>query len=103
MGQPLMLTAQSYFVQAEGHARGLVGTAADAKAKFEKGIESSFRYLYKNNTIGINTGRDSVLAAKDYITNNNTSYLANLEQATSLEVQVEAIVTQNYIALSCKS
>ncbi len=96
MGQPLMLAAESYFLQAEAITRGfLVG---NAKATFESGITASFRYLYKDVN-GVVTGNPTADAAA-YIAANPTSHLVNFDLADTQAKRVEAIITQKYIALN---
>lgn len=99
-GQPLMLAAESYLLVAEGNVRGLTGAAADAKGNFNKGIENSFRYLYKDNTSTVPATKDPVADAAAYITANTTSYLANFDLALTLDQKIEAIIDQKYIALN---
>lgn len=99
-GVPLFLGAESYFLQAEAMARGII--TGDAAAAFNKGIEASFTYLYKDNTGAIpGTGTYSAPAADAtaYRTGNATNPLVNFALATSLEQKIEAIITQKYIAL----
>ncbi len=51
--QPVMLAAESYFLQAEAQVRGIIpGTA---KTSFNNGILESFRYLNKDESGGIST------------------------------------------------
>lgn len=97
-GQPLMLAAEGYLLQAEGIVRGLI--TGDAKTAFNKGIEMSFRYLYKNAANSVSVGRDPAKSAADYIKNNQLSYLANFDQASTTDQKVEAIITQKYVALN---
>ncbi|MFC6996101.1 SusD/RagB family nutrient-binding outer membrane lipoprotein [Rufibacter roseus] len=96
MGQPLMLAAESHFLQAEARARGFI--TGDAKSAFRAGIESSFRYLMKDVT-GAVVG-DPVAATNAYIAANQDNDLVNFDLATSLDQQMEAIITQKYIALN---
>lgn len=99
-GLPILLGAESYLLQAEAMARGII--TGDAAAAFNKGIEASFTYLYKDNTGTIpGTGAYSAPAADAtaYRTANATNPLVNFTLATSLEQKVEAIITQKYIAL----
>jgi hypothetical protein len=99
-GTPLLLAAESYLLQAEAIARGII--TGDAAAAFNKGIEASFTYLYKDNTGAVpGTGAYSAPAADAtaYRTANATNPLVNFTLATTLEQKVEAIITQKYIAL----
>jgi hypothetical protein len=96
-GQPLLLAAESYFLQAEADIRGIV--SGTAKTNFVNGITASFNYLYKlsNGTLKYTT---AAADATTYISNNSTSYLANFDLATTPAQQLEAIITQKYIALN---
>ena len=93
-----MLAADSYFLQAEAMMKGLI--TGNAQTAFNLGIENSFRYLYKNNLNAISTGKNPVTDAAAYRTANATSYLVNYSLAISPEQQLEAIITQKYIALN---
>ncbi len=99
-GQPLLLATESYFLQAEANVRGITGAPTDAKANFNKGIENSFRYLYKDNTNAVPAGKDPVVDAAAYITANTDRYLANFDLALTTDQKVEAIIDQKYIALN---
>lgn len=96
--QPLFLAADSYFLQAEGVLKGLI--AGSVQTNFDLGIQQSYKYLYKNNTGAISAGKTPDVDAKAYQAANATSYLANIPLATSAEQQLEAIITQKYIALN---
>lgn len=97
-GQPIMLAAESHFLQAEAYARGyLTGNAATA---FNNGITQSFTYLYKDATNVVAVGKDVTTDVATYFTNNDASPLANFTLAVSLEQKIEAIITQKYIALN---
>ncbi|MGZ3840230.1 MAG: SusD/RagB family nutrient-binding outer membrane lipoprotein [Flavisolibacter sp.] len=95
-GMPLITAAESYFLQAEAVVRGII--AGNAKQLFQAGIRTSFEYLYKlpDGTTSGNPDSD----AANYISNNSTSYLVNFDLATSMDQQIEAIITQKYIALN---
>ena len=114
--QPIMLAAESYFLQAEAAVRGLV--SGDAKTLFNNGILESFRYLNKDESGAISTkfvdstsGKIAATAASDayipinpqkefsiYLAENANSRLVNFDLATSTEEKIEAIITQKYIA-----
>ncbi|RYE12460.1 MAG: SusD/RagB family nutrient-binding outer membrane lipoprotein [Sphingobacteriaceae bacterium] len=96
--QPLLLLSDSYFLQAEGVMKGLI--TGDAKTYFDNGIQASFRYLYKNSTNAIASGKDPVIDGKAYQTTNSTNYLANYNLAVTDDQRLEAIITQKYIALN---
>ncbi|MFB9865043.1 SusD/RagB family nutrient-binding outer membrane lipoprotein [Rufibacter immobilis] len=95
MGMPIMLAAESYFLQAEAIERGfLTGTAATA---YRQGVISSFRYLYKgvNNTVA--AGYDPVADADAYLAENEGNQLVDYASSTN---KIETIITQKYIALN---
>lgn len=105
-GMPLFLAADSYFLQAEAILSGLItGNAATA---FNNGMLASFTYLDKNatgNVAGTIPGSTTIarnptteLAA--YRLANPVSYLVNFALATTPAQQLEAIITQKYLALN---
>ncbi len=96
--QPFFLAADSYLLQAEGALKGLV--AGNVKDYFDLGIQQSFKYLYKNSTGALGAGRTPDVDARAYQAANANSYLANINLAASPEQQLEAIITQKYIALN---
>ncbi len=106
MGQPLMLAAESYFLQAEARLKGILTGGDDVKTLYLKGIESSFRYLYKNsaNTLAANPlnllDPAADAAAYQEEQNNENNRLVNIDLAASDEERLEAIITQKYIALN---
>ena len=100
MAQPLMLAAQSYFLQAEAAVRGIAGVTGTPKALFESGITASYRYLYKNAAGTVRADRDPVKTKNDFIASNETNRLVNLDLATTNEEKIEAIVTQNYVSVN---
>jgi hypothetical protein len=81
-------------------ARGII--TGDATAAFNKGIEASFTYLYKDNTGTVpatGTYSTPTADATAYRTANANNPLVNFALATSLEQKIEAIITQKYVAL----
>lgn len=96
-GYPVMLAAESYFLQAEASVNGIL-TDGDAKDLFEQGITASFYYLYlkPDNTLAGDPAAD----AASYIDDNAASPLVNFDLATTNESKLEAIITQKYIALN---
>lgn len=96
--QPVMLAAESWFLQAEAYARGYL--TGDAAAAFNNGITQSFNYLYKDAAGTIATGKNVAADVATYLTNNDTSPLVNFSLAVSLDQKIEAIITQKYIALN---
>ncbi len=100
-GIVLMLAAESYFLQAEAMVRGII--PGDPTTAFNKGIEASFTYLYKDNTNTLPTVAPYNAPAADataYRTANATKYIANFALALTTEQKIEAIITQKYLALA---
>ncbi|MGM9476420.1 SusD/RagB family nutrient-binding outer membrane lipoprotein [Pedobacter sp. GSP4] len=97
-GQPIMLAAESYFLQAEANVKGLL--AGSAATNFDLGENAAFRYLYKDNTGAVNAGKDAVADATTYRTTNTANPLANFAVATTDAQKLEAIITQKYIAFN---
>jgi len=95
---PLFLLADSYFLQAEGALTGV--TTGTPLTLFNSGIQASFRYLYKNSTGAVTAGKDPVADATAYQAANATKYIANYGLAVGQAQQLEAIITQKYIALN---
>lgn len=98
--QPLMLLAEAKFLQAEAYQRGyLTGSAATA---FDDGIKASIRYLYKNaaGAVDASVDTDAELNAElaTYRANNTTATAAPLVNLTAGR-EIEAIITQKYLAL----
>jgi hypothetical protein len=95
-GMPILTAAESYFLQAEAVVRGII--TGDAATLFNKGIVASFTYLYMlpDGTIA----GDPVADAATYVADNNTNYLVDFSLASTMDQQIEAIITQKYIALN---
>lgn len=98
MGEPLILLAESDFLQAEADVRGIL--SQDAATDFNNGIVASFTYLYELPSGSIASGMDPVADAQAYMDANSGSYLVNYSLATTTAEQIEAIITQKYIALN---
>lgn len=99
MGEPLMLAAESYFLQAEADIRGIL--TGIAKNDFRSGIAASYHYLYllpDDATIapGLNVSTDTAA----YYANNVANHLVNFDLDSTTALQTEAIITQKYIALN---
>ena len=96
-GMPVITAAESYFLQAEGVVRGII--TGDAGSLFNNGITASFTYLYTlpDGTVSSSAAADAVAT---YLANNATSYLAKYSLASTTAQQIEAIITQKYIALN---
>lgn len=95
-GYPMLTAAESYFLQAEAKVVG-IAVPGDAKTLFESGIAASFNYTYMYPDGSIEGDPEADAAA--YIANNN-SYLTQFDLATTPAQQIEAIITQKYIALN---
>jgi hypothetical protein len=98
MGEPLILLAESDFLQAEADVRGILNQ--DPGSDFNNGIVASFTYLYKLPSNTVAPGMDPVADAQSYATANAASYLVNFGLASTPAQQTEAIITQKYIALN---
>ena len=96
-GEPLMLAAESYFLQSEAQLKGYI--SGDAKESFESGIAASFVYLNKNVNGDVNES-EALSDVELYFASNNSSKLVNFDLAASDEEKMEAIITQKYIALN---
>lgn len=95
-GMPVITAAESYFLQAEAVVNGLL-PAGNAQTLFENGVTASFTYIYTKPDGTVSGDPDA--DAADYIVS-NSSYLTDFSLATSTEQQLEAIITQKYIALN---
>jgi hypothetical protein len=97
-GQPIILAAESRFLQAEAYARGYI--AGNAKTAFDEGIKASFKYIYQDQTGAAIAGWDYVSESEAYQKEENpTNPLVNFPTA-GLDAQIEAIITQKYIAMN---
>lgn len=96
--QPVMLAAESRFLQAEAYARGYL--TGNATTEFNAGITASFTYLYKNVNNVVDASKNVAADVATYQTNNATSPLVNFALAITPAEQIEAIITQKYIALN---
>lgn len=106
MAQPLMLGAESNFLQAEAALYGMIpGTV---KTYFDNGIKASLTYLYLRKEGTLDASRNVQTAFDRYLTDNNSttpnaakSYLVNISDAGSdVNKQLEAIITQKWIAVN---
>jgi len=98
MGEPLILLAESDFLQAEADVRGILNQ--DPTTDFDNGITASFTYLYKLPSNSVAPGMDPIADAQSYMAANSGSYLVNFNLATSTPEKIEAIITQKYIAMN---
>jgi hypothetical protein len=99
-GQPLMLAAESYFLQAEASLKGIITGASDATL-FDKGILASFNYTYQlpDKSLSVPADTLAVWVAK-YKQDNIGSFLVNYSLATSDARKLQAIITQKFLALN---
>lgn len=95
-GQPIMLGSESFFLQAEGVLKGLV--QGSMTGLFESGIKSSFIYLNKGIDDKPDPEADADLFLANYKAENANSFLVNIASASGAAQQLEAIITQKYIA-----
>jgi hypothetical protein len=108
MSMPLFTAAESYFLQAEAILRGIIpGSAADAEFAYDMGIVMAFEYNYMLPKGGVdNAGAsydgDYFSDASAYYSDNAGNPLVDWAAATALglEGQIEAIITQKWIALN---
>ena len=98
MGQPLMLAAESYFLQAQANLKSLTGSPADAKINYNKGILASFKYLEKDASGAVKAGMNPAADVAKYMSDNSDKPLVNFDLALTDAQKLEAIVTQEYIA-----
>ncbi|RZK68626.1 MAG: SusD/RagB family nutrient-binding outer membrane lipoprotein, partial [Pedobacter sp.] len=98
-GTPIMLAAESNFLQAEAIVRGYI-TTGSAATKFNEGITQSFTYLYKDVTGAVPATKNVATDVAAYQAANATSPLVNFTLAVSFDQKIEAIITQKYIALN---
>lgn len=94
--QPIMLAAESYFLQAEAFVRGYL--SGDAGTAFDNGIMASYNYLYLDASESYKGDVSPETMLAEYRAENSGSDLVNLTGGT--ETQIEAIITQKYIALN---
>jgi hypothetical protein len=96
MGQPLMLAAESRFLEAEAQLKGFL--AGDYVASFNAGITASFNYLLKTEA------ETTVAAPAGFVTtykaDNAGNRLVDITLATTDAQRLEAIITQKYIAMN---
>jgi hypothetical protein len=100
---PLLLAAESYFLQAEAKSRGyLAGGDAEAKTDFNNGIRASFIYFYapapSQATGANNVSANAAADYTKYLAANTTNALVNWDlTATS---KLEKIIYQKYLAMN---
>ena len=100
MGEPILMASESYFLQSEATLRNILpGGTTMVDSLFDEGVESSFNYIYLLPDDKTLAG-DPVGDFAQYQSDNATSYLVNIALATTPDQQLEAIITQKYIALN---
>ena len=102
MGTPVLLATESEFLQAEAFARGYL--AGSAQAAFDRGITQSFTYLYKDVSNSVSATKNVTADVAAYKATNIAAapkpYLVDYTLAVGFSQQLEAIITQKYIALN---
>jgi hypothetical protein len=100
-GMPIFTLAESDFLQAEAALKGGLGVEGDAQTYFYNGILDSYKYIYmkRDGTYDL-AGWDPELDYQAYLDLNPESYLVHYELATTDAQRLEAIITQQYIALN---
>ncbi|MCC8410894.1 SusD/RagB family nutrient-binding outer membrane lipoprotein [Mucilaginibacter sp. UR6-1] len=114
MAQPLMLAAESYFVQAEAKLFGIIPSALTEDELFARGIRASQRYLLTNQNEALQPdyelepdaaeGNGAGQESYDYYVEQNAGaskpYLVDLGLAGTTAQKLEAIITQKWIAVN---
>jgi hypothetical protein len=97
-GYPVMLAAESYFLQAEAKMKGIITTGTTTDALFNSGITAAFNYTYQlpDKSVAVNVA-DTVAA---YKAKNAGNYLVDFTAALTDAQKLEAIITQKFIALN---
>jgi len=101
-GFPVITAAESYFLQAEAALTGLIA-GGDVEALFNDGILASYKYLYSTPNGGVSSDAawNNPEADYDYyITENAGNKLVDFSATTTPAEQLEAIITQKYIAMN---
>ncbi len=98
-GEPILLAAESYLLQAEAAVRGILA-GQNANALFDAGVQASFSYLYQKPDGTYDDDWNPELDYSSYMADNPDSYLVHFDKAAGLNQQIEAIITQKYIALN---
>lgn len=100
-GMPIFTAAESKFLQAEAILDGDLNVSGDLTTTFNAGILASYKYLYQKRDGTYDTPAwDPEADYEAYFENNPSSYIVNIDQATSTSQKLEAIITQKYIALN---
>lgn len=105
-GMPIFSLAQSYFLQAEAALRGDLGVSGNAEDYFNSGVKASYKYIYmkRDGSDGAaDLWRDGVTwedLYNAYLDDNADNYRVHYELAETDAQRLEAIITQQYIALN---
>ncbi len=97
-GQPLFLLAEVQLLLAEAQLKGYL--PGSYKTSFENGIKASYTYLYKTVSGAVDPSKNVNTSFANYKELNPTSYLVNIDLATTDAQRLEAIITQKYIAFN---
>ncbi len=100
MSQPIMLAAESYFLQAEAVLKGIITSGLSDADLFADGVKASYAYIYQNPDGSSESGWDPEADYQLYLSDNPDNYLVHYDLATSPDEKLEAIITQKYIALN---
>lgn len=96
MARPLMLHAEAKFLQAEAQLNGdLPGSYITS---YYDGITASFRYMSKDENDVVKLDFATLVAS--YLSVNDGNRLVTIEDAGTPAQQLEAIITQKYIAMN---
>lgn len=100
-GMPIFPASETYFLLAEARLNGYTLNTLTLKQNFDMGIAASFTYLKKfGATNAIVAGAITGTAAGATYQTANPGYLANIDVTANATLQLEAIITQKYIALN---
>lgn len=97
-GQPIILLSEAKLLLAEAQLKGYL--TGNYVTSFEDGVKASYTYLYKTVGGTVDAGKNVTTSFTNYKNLNNTSYLVNIDLATSVAQRLEAIITQKYIAFN---
>ncbi len=100
-GMPIFTLAESDFLQAEAALVGGLGVTGSAETYFNNGVLDSYKYLYmlRDGTYDL-ANWDPNADYQAYLSMNPSSYLVHYNLATTDAQRLEAIITQQYIALN---
>ncbi len=100
-GMPMFTLSESDFLQAEAALVGGLGVNGDPSTYFYNGILDSYKYLYmyRDGTYDM-TNWNPEADYEAYLDLNPDSYLVHFDLATTDAEKLEAIITQQYIALN---